>query len=90
MIQPSNDDIRIPRWVVGLGGTIAILTLALAAVTVPFPWNCPVVPQTASAGVPLGVPAPSATVVPRTLTSTSRTLGDPRAKLALVEYGDFQ
>ena len=84
----ATDDgyLRIPRWVVGLGAGILVMVVALVAVTVPGPWNCPTPP--AAAGAVPAIPVP--TLAPRTVNSPSRTLGDPRAQFALVEYGDFQ
>ena len=35
-------------------------------------------------------PAPTATVRDTSTTTSGRTLGDPNAKLELVEYSDFQ
>ncbi len=98
-MQRSNGYFLIPYWGAGLGAAIALMVLLLAAVTVPLPWNCPALATPVRASIASTLSAcpvtPNAagslpTLAPRTLTGVSRTLGDPEAKIALVEFADFQ
>ncbi len=98
-MQRSNGYFLIPYWGAGLGAAIALMVLLLAAVTVPLPWNCPafpaplrasVAPTLSTCPVTPNAAGPLPTLAPRTLTGASRTLGDPQARIALVEFADFQ
>jgi hypothetical protein len=74
---------------------------ALGAAPAPTLSACPITPSggtpqggTAHSGTPStnanANAAPAPTLAPLGIASASRTLGNPNAKLALVEYGDFQ
>lgn len=98
MLKPSGYFL-IPYWGVGVGVASALVVLLLAAVTLPPPWNCPalatpmrasVAPTLSACPVTPNAAGPLPTLAPRTLTSASRTLGNPQAKIALVEFADFQ
>ncbi len=85
------DYIRVPKWAAKIAVVFAAMTLVLMAFTLP---SSPL----AQSPTPTPLPARAASqptiapvaLSPLGLTSASRTLGDPNAKIALVEYGDFQ
>ncbi len=91
MTNPSGDHsseedyIRVPRWMVLLGFGVLVATLILGLFTFP---ASPASNIPAAANPPR--PVETAALSPRTVTSASRTLGDPNAAIALVEFGDFQ
>ncbi len=82
--------IRVPKWAIASAATVVVLALVLALFTLPAsplaqsPTPAPAVAQ--GGGAPVG----PVTLAPLGLSSASRMLGDPNAKIALVEYGDFQ
>jgi len=82
------DYVRIPKWALSLAVAFAALALILMAFTLPSSplAQPPPTPLPARAAQPL---AP-VTLSPLGLTSATRTLGNPNAKIALIEYGDFQ
>ena len=84
----SFDDgyIRVPKWalVLGFGVLVALMILGLFT----FPASPLAGNNTVAANAPR--PVETLTVTPRTVTTASRTLGDPNAKTQLVEFGDFQ
>ena len=81
---------RVPKWAAGamFGVIVAALVMLLflfpASPLAQSPTPVPVAAQ--GNGVPVG----PVTLPPLGLTSATRTLGAPNAKIALVEYGDFQ
>jgi len=84
---PFDDGyVRVPKWalVLGFGVLVAVMILGL--------FTFPASPLANSGNAVANAPRPVETlaVSPRTVTAASRTLGDPNAKIALVEFGDFQ
>lgn len=77
--------VLVPKWAILAGFAVLVAVLVLGLFTFP-------VSPTSGAPVIANAPQPVPTVqlAPRTITSASRTLGDPNAPVALVEYGDFQ
>ncbi len=98
-MQRPSGYVSIPYWAIGLGAASALMVLLLAAVTIPLPWNCPafvtplrasITPTLSACPVTPNAAGPLPTLAPRLLTGVSRTLGDPQARIALVEFADFQ
>ena len=90
---------RVPKWIAGV--MIGVVVAALVMLLFTFPASplaqSPTPRESAASTTPApavaqgnSVPAGPVTLPPLGLTSAMRTLGDPNAKIALVEYGDFQ
>ncbi len=93
-LTTASDDagyIRVPKWAIAPTLAIVVLALVLALFTLPTsPFAQAPTPTIAPPAVAPAQAFVPQTPVPLSVTSTTRTLGDPNAKLALVEYGDFQ
>ncbi len=91
---PTQDDagyVRVPKWAIAVSAAVVVMALVLALFTLPTsPFaQSPTPTPIAVSAAPAQAFVPQ-TPVPLSVTSATRTLGDPNAKIALVEYGDFQ
>ncbi len=93
LAQPQADAgyVRVPKWAAHLALAVVVMALVLALFTLPTsPFaQSPTPTPVAVSAAPAQAFVPQ-TPVPLDVTSATRTLGDPNAKIALVEYGDFQ